>query len=193
MPWRPWPSSSLRPRERVTDDQTETVPLSALAVGDIVLGAPGRSGASQRVDLSAGGRTSTSRCSRGNRSRLPRPGRESGAGPSRQKACESVSPSGRATSRVSCGWSRSAQASKSRPRRWRIVPRPPVLVALAAGAITWPCGGRRRSRRRTDADGNGAGTIACPHALGLVIPLVVAISTALGARERAVGQGPNRT
>ena len=34
--------------------------------------------------------------------------------------------------------------------------------------------------------------IACPHALGLAIPLVIALSTAVAAQERDPGQGPPR-
>ena len=56
-------------------------------------------------------------------------------------------------------------------------------VALASGAITlafwWLQGDREGALIRTAT----VLVIACPHALGLAIPLVIAISTSLGARN----------
>src|SRR5205085_1504205 len=56
-------------------------------------------------------------------------------------------------------------------------------VALAAGGITfatwWLLGDRQGALVRTAT----VLVIACPHALGLAIPLVIAISTSLGARN----------
>ena len=56
-------------------------------------------------------------------------------------------------------------------------------VALAAGAITlvvwWLLGDPEGALVRTAT----VLVIACPHALGLAIPLVIAISTSLGARN----------
>jgi Cu2+-exporting ATPase len=56
-------------------------------------------------------------------------------------------------------------------------------VALAAGAVTlvgwWLLGDREGALMRTAT----VLVIACPHALGLAIPLVIAISTSLGARS----------
>jgi len=56
-------------------------------------------------------------------------------------------------------------------------------VALAAGAITlvgwWLLGDPEGALVRTVT----VLVIACPHALGLAIPLVIAISTSLGARN----------
>src|SRR5439155_3430216 len=56
-------------------------------------------------------------------------------------------------------------------------------VALASGAITlavwWLHGDREGALVRTAT----VLVIACPHALGLAIPLVIAISTSLGARN----------
>jgi Cu2+-exporting ATPase len=56
-------------------------------------------------------------------------------------------------------------------------------VAVAAGAITftywWLAGDTQHALMRTAT----VLIIACPHALGLAIPLVIAISTSLGARN----------
>jgi Cu2+-exporting ATPase len=56
-------------------------------------------------------------------------------------------------------------------------------VAVAAGTLTfaywWLAGDRKHALIRTAT----VLVIACPHALGLAIPLVIAISTAIGARN----------
>jgi len=56
-------------------------------------------------------------------------------------------------------------------------------VAVASGALTmtywWLAGDREHALIRTAT----VLIIACPHALGLAIPLVIAISTSLGARN----------
>ncbi len=77
-----------------------------------------------------------------------------------------------------------AQASGSRAQA--IADRAAAIlfyVALAAGAVTlvfwWLQGDREGALVRTAT----VLVIACPHALGLAIPLVIAISTSLGARN----------
>jgi Cu2+-exporting ATPase len=61
-------------------------------------------------------------------------------------------------------------------------------VALGAGIVTlvtwWLLGDRQGALIRTAT----VLVIACPHALGLAIPLVIAISTSLGARNSS-GRG----
>src|SRR5262249_21353070 len=56
-------------------------------------------------------------------------------------------------------------------------------IAVAAGTLTfaywWLAGDRQLALIRTAT----VLVIACPHALGLAIPLVIAISTSLGARN----------
>jgi Cu2+-exporting ATPase len=77
-----------------------------------------------------------------------------------------------------------AQASSSRTQA--LADRAAALlfyVAVAAGAITflywWVSGDTQHALTRTAT----VLIIACPHALGLAIPLVIAISTSLGARN----------
>jgi magnesium-transporting ATPase (P-type) len=77
-----------------------------------------------------------------------------------------------------------AQASGSRAQA--LADRAAALlfyVALSAGVLTfvywWVAGDRQHALTRTAT----VLVIACPHALGLAIPLVIAISTSLGARN----------
>jgi len=79
-----------------------------------------------------------------------------------------------------------AQAQASASRSQALADRAAALlfyVALAAGAITlvgwWLLGDPEGALVRTAT----VLVIACPHALGLAIPLVIAISTSLGARN----------
>src|SRR5207302_2323337 len=77
-----------------------------------------------------------------------------------------------------------AQASSSRTQA--LADRAAAIlfyVAIAAGAITftywWLSGDKEHALIRTAT----VLIIACPHALGLAIPLVIAISTSLGAQN----------
>jgi Cu2+-exporting ATPase len=77
-----------------------------------------------------------------------------------------------------------AQASGSRAQA--LADRAAALlfyIAVAAGTLTlvywWLAGDRQNALIRTAT----VLVIACPHALGLAIPLVIAISTAIGARN----------
>jgi Cu2+-exporting ATPase len=77
-----------------------------------------------------------------------------------------------------------AQASGSRAQT--LADRAAALlfyIAIAAGTLTlvywWLSGDRQHALIRTTT----VLVIACPHALGLAIPLVIAISTSLGARN----------
>ncbi len=79
-----------------------------------------------------------------------------------------------------------AEAQASASRAQALADRAAALlfyVALAAGAITlvgwWLLGDPEGALIRTAT----VLVIACPHALGLAIPLVIAISTSLGARN----------
>jgi len=76
-----------------------------------------------------------------------------------------------------CAGFRLSHASSCRP-----CCRDPFYVAVVSGAITftywWLSGDKEHALIRTAT----VLVIACPHALGLAIPLVIAISTSLGAR-----------
>ena len=67
-----------------------------------------------------------------------------------------------------------------------------TIVALGGGALTfavWLALGESLAYAMERAV--TVMVIACPHALGLAIPLVVAVSTALGRAQRAAGSQPH--
>ena len=173
--------------ERVTPTGTEMVPLAALAVGDIVLVRPGtRIPADGVVDEGAADVDES--MITGESRAVPRePGDRVVAG--------TVAAGGSLRVRVSAvgeltalsGIMRmvaAAQASASRAQA--LADRAAAVlfyVALVAGGITlafwWLQGDPEGALVRTAT----VLVIACPHALGLAIPLVIAISTSLGARN----------
>jgi Cu2+-exporting ATPase len=173
--------------ERVTGSATERVPLATLAVGDIVLVRPGGrvpadgvvadgtadvdeslvTGESRAVSKTEGDRVIAGTVAAGGslRVRVDAVGEQTALSGIMRMVAD-------------------AQASASRAQV--LADRAAALlfyVALAAGALTlvvWTALG--------DPEGALVRTatvlvIACPHALGLAIPLVIAISTSLGARN----------
>jgi P-type Cu2+ transporter len=173
--------------ERLVGSEVETVPLANLAVGDVVLVRPGRripadgtveegsadvdesmiTGESRPVTKAAGAAVVAGTVVAGGSLRVR------------------VDAIGDAT--ALSGIMRlvaAAQASSSRAQL--LADRAAALlfyVALAAGAVTlawwWLAGDPEEALIRTAT----VLVIACPHALGLAIPLVIAISTSLGARN----------
>jgi copper-(or silver)-translocating P-type ATPase len=171
----------------VSGDSTEIVALAALAVGDVVLVRPGGripadgtvvvgiaevdesmiTGESQPVDKDPGASVVAGTVAVGSslRVRVTAVGEETAlAGIMRLVA--------------------QAQASGSRAQA--LADRAAALlfyVALGAGVLTlvywWLAGEPEAALVRTAT----VLVIACPHALGLAIPLVIAISTSLGARN----------
>jgi Cu2+-exporting ATPase len=171
----------------VTADGTEEVPLAELGAGDIVLVRPGArvpadgtivdgaadldesmiTGESRSVTREAGGHVVAGTVAAGGslRVRVDAVGEQTAlAGIMRLVAA--------------------AQASASRTQA--LADRAAALlfyVAVTAGAITlvawWLIGDLEDALVRTAT----VLVIACPHALGLAIPLVIAISTSLGARN----------
>jgi Cu2+-exporting ATPase len=173
--------------ERVTTSGTETVPLSALNVGDVVLVRPGTrvpadgeivegaadvdesmiTGESRPVSKEAGDNVVAGTVAAGGslRVRITATGEQTALSGIMRLVAE-------------------AQASNSRAQV--LADRAAALlfyVALAAGLVTlavWiGLGEPEEALIRTAT----VLVIACPHALGLAIPLVIAISTTLGARN----------
>jgi Cu2+-exporting ATPase len=173
--------------ERVTGSGTETVPLSALATGDVVLVRPGA-----RVpidgDVAEGQADVDESMITGESRPVPKePGDEVVAGTVAAGGSLRVRVTAVGEQTALSGIMRmvaAAQASASRAQA--LADRAAALlfyVALAAGAITlvaWIALGDTEGALMRTAT---VLVIACPHALGLAIPLVIAISTSLGARN----------
>ncbi|HEU5204378.1 MAG TPA: heavy metal translocating P-type ATPase [Candidatus Limnocylindrales bacterium] len=173
--------------ERVTDGGTETVPLSALAVDDVVLVRPGARVPADGIVADGEADVDESLIT-GESKPVPK---EAGA----KVIAGSVAAGGSLRVRVAAvgeetalsGIMRmveAAQASASRAQA--LADRAAALlfyVALIAGTITlafwWLQGDQEGALIRTAT----VLVIACPHALGLAIPLVIAISTSIGARN----------
>jgi P-type Cu2+ transporter len=173
--------------ERVTDAGTESVPLSSLAVGDIVLVRPGGRvpADGEIVDGSADV----------DESMVTGESRPVGKDPGDRVVAGTVAAGGSLRVRVDATGDETAlsgimrmvsaaQASASRAQA--LADRAAALlfyIALGAGTLTfvtwWLLGDREGALVRTAT----VLVIACPHALGLAIPLVIAISTSLGARN----------
>jgi Cu2+-exporting ATPase len=173
--------------ERVKGSDTESVPLSELRVGDIVLVRPGArvpadgtvvegaadvdesmiTGESKPVPKAAGARVIAGTVASGGSLRV----RIAATGD--QTALSGIM-------RLVA----TAQASGSRSQA--LADRAAAIlfyVAVTSGAITfaywWFSGDKEHALIRTAT----VLIIACPHALGLAIPLVIAISTSLGAQN----------
>jgi P-type Cu2+ transporter len=173
--------------ERASDAGTETVSLSALAVGDVVLVRPG---ARVPVDgvVTEGSADVDESMITGESAAVPKAAGDT-------VVAGTVAPGGSLRVRVSAvgeatalsGIMRmvaAAQASASRAQA--LADRAAAIlfyVALGSGAVTlifwWLQGDHEAALVRTAT----VLVIACPHALGLAIPLVIAISTSLGARN----------
>jgi len=173
--------------ERVRGDATETVSLSELKVGDVVLVRPGA-----RVPVDG---TVVEGSADVDESIITGESRPVTKTPGDQVIAGSVAAGGSLRVRVDAvgeetalsGIMRlvaAAQASGSRAQA--LADRAAAIlfyVALGAGIVTlatwWLLGDREGALIRTAT----VLVIACPHALGLAIPLVIAISTSLGARN----------
>jgi len=172
---------------RVVDGRTEEVPVAALRVGDVVLVRPGASIPADGVVRE--GRSAVNEALVTGESRPVEKTRGdeviaatvNGAGSLRVE----VTRTGEATTLA--GIMRLvAEAQTSRSRAQALADRAAfglTLVAIGAGAVTlvaWLLIGADAAF--TVERVVTVLVIACPHALGLAVPLVVAISTTLGAR-----------
>jgi Cu2+-exporting ATPase len=173
--------------ERVKGDETESVPLSELRVGDIVLVRPGgRAPADGKV---VEGRADVDESMiTGESKTVPKePGTKVVAGTVASRGSLRVRITAVGEQTALSGIMRlvdAAEASGSRTQA--LADRAAATLfyaAVAAGAITfiyWSISGdREHAMIRTST----VLIIACPHALGLAIPLVIAISTSLGAQN----------
>jgi Cu2+-exporting ATPase len=173
--------------ERVSGSETQTVPLSELHVGDIVLVRPG-------TRVPADGKVVDGDADV-DESMITGESRTVSKGPGAAVIAGTVASGGSLRVRITAvgeetalsGIMRlvaAAQASGSRTQA--LADRAAAIlfyVAVASGAVTmaywWFSGDKEHALIRTAT----VLVIACPHALGLAIPLVIAISTALGAQN----------
>jgi P-type Cu2+ transporter len=173
--------------ERVTGQDTQTVPLSSLQVGDVVLVRPG-------TRVPADGRV-VEGAAEVDESMITGESRTISKGLGATVVAGTVASGGSLRVRVTAvgentalsGIMRlvaAAQASGSRAQALADRAAATLFyIAVVAGAITmaywWLDGDKEHALTRTAT----VLIIACPHALGLAIPLVIAISTSLGAQN----------
>jgi len=172
--------------ERITESGVEKVPLAELRVGDVVLVRPG-------ARVPADGKVIEGTADV-DESLITGESRAISKGPGTTVVTGTVAAGGSLRVRVSAVGEQTAlsgimrlvaaaQASGSRAQA--LADRAAALlfyVAVASGVLTfgywWFAGDRQHAVTRTAT----VLIIACPHALGLAIPLVIAISTSLGAK-----------
>jgi Cu2+-exporting ATPase len=173
--------------ERVTDAGTEAVPLSALAVGDVVLVRPGTRVPADGSVVDGAADVDESMITGESRPISKEAGDTIVAGTIAAGGSLRVRVTAVGEGTALSGIMRlvaDAQASQSRAQV--LADRAAALlffVALGAGVITlivWIALGEPEEALIRTAT---VLVIACPHALGLAIPLVIAISTTLGARN----------
>jgi Cu2+-exporting ATPase len=177
--------------ERVTGDETQTqievVPLSALRVGDIVLVRPGARVPADGAVVEGAADVDESMITGESRSVSKGPGGRVIAGTVASGGSLHVRITAVGQETALSGIMRlvaAAQASGSRTQD--LADRAAAIlfyVAVGSGALTlaywWLSGDREHALIRTAT----VLIIACPHALGLAIPLVIAISTSIGAQN----------
>ena len=173
--------------ERVTDAGTEEVPIAALAVGDVVLVRPGARVPADGTVAEGNADVDESMITGESRAVAKEPGDTVVAGTVAAGGALRIRVTATGDATALSGIMRlvaAAQASASHAQA--LADRAAALlfyVALGAGLVTlvfwWLQGDPEGALVRTAT----VLVIACPHALGLAIPLVIAISTSLGARN----------
>jgi P-type Cu2+ transporter len=173
--------------ERVTGLEVQTVPLAELNVGDIVLVRPGTRVPADGVVVEGTADVDESMMTGESKAVSKAPGAPAIAGTVASGGSLRVRITAVGEQTALSGIMRlvaTAQASSSRTQV--LADRAAAIlfyVAVASGAITftywWFSGSKEHALVRTAT----VLIIACPHALGLAIPLVIAISTSLGAQN----------
>ena len=173
--------------ERVTATGTEDVPIAALALADLILVRPGARVPADGVIVEGDADVDESMITGESRAVPKEPGDTVIAGTVAGGGSLRVKVTATGDETALSGIMRlvaAAQASGSRAQA--LADRAAAIlfyVAVAAGTVTlvywWVAGDPEGALTRTAT----VLVIACPHALGLAIPLVIAISTSLGARN----------
>ena len=173
---------------RIVGDRTEDVPIDQLREGDRVLIRPGASTPADGIVRQGSSAVNESMITGESRPVEKREGDTVTAGTISQTGSLRVEVTGTGERTALAGIMRLvAQAQTSRSRAQALADRAALiltLVALGAGAATLVAWLALRSDDPAFAIERVVTVlvIACPHALGLAIPLVIAISTTLGAR-----------
>jgi len=173
--------------ERVIDAGTESVPLAALELGDVVLVRPGARIPADGEIVDGQADVDESMITGESRPVSKEPGSRVVAGTVVAGSSLRVRVTAVGEGTALSGIMRMVQAAQASASRAQVLAdRAAALlfyVALAAGMTTlvawWVLGDPEGALIRTAT----VLVIACPHALGLAIPLVIAISTSLGARN----------
>jgi Cu2+-exporting ATPase len=173
--------------ERVNGKEVQTVPLAELQVDDIVLVRPGTRIPADGAVVEGSADVDESMITGESRAISKGPGATVIAGTVASGGSLRIRITGVGEQTALSGIMRlvaAAQASSSRTQA--LADRAAAIlfyVAVASGAITftywWLSGDKEHALIRTAT----VLIIACPHALGLAIPLVIAISTSLGAQN----------
>ena len=173
--------------ERVSGTETQTVPIAELHLGDIVLVRPGTRVPADGIVVEGSADVDESMITGESRTVSKGPGGKVIAGTVASGGSLRVRITAVGEQTALSGIMRlvaAAQASGSRTQA--LADRAAAMlfyVAVASGAITfaywWLSGDKEYALIRTAT----VLIIACPHALGLAIPLVIAISTSLGAQN----------
>jgi len=173
--------------ERVTESGIEKVPLAELRLGDVVLVRPGSRVPADGIVLEGTADIDESLITGESRAISKAPGAAVVGGTVAAGGSLRVRVKAVGEQTALSGIMRlvaAAQASGSRAQA--LADRAAAVlfyIAVAAGAVTliywWLAGDREHALIRTAT----VLVIACPHALGLAIPLVIAISMSLGARN----------
>jgi Cu2+-exporting ATPase len=173
---------------RVTDEAEETVPVSALQAGDIVLVRPGESVPADGVVRKGESDLNEAMITGESRPVKKKEGDEVIAATINGEGSLRIEVTGTGDKTKLSGIMRLvADAQKSKSRAQHLADRAAQIltaVAIVSGVVTlvaWQSLG-------ADIDFSIVRVvtvlvIACPHALGLAVPLVVAISTTMGARN----------
>ncbi|HEU4592227.1 MAG TPA: heavy metal translocating P-type ATPase, partial [Steroidobacteraceae bacterium] len=182
------PNTALRITSSNGQEQIEQVPLATLSAGDLVLIRPGASVPADAVVKEGHSSLNESMITGESRPIEKHAGDRVIAGTVNGSGSLRVEVTGAGERTTLAGIMRLvAQAQTSRSRAQALADRAAfwlTIVALAAGAITLVAWLAARADTAYAVERLVTVlVIACPHALGLAIPLVIAISTTLGARN----------
>jgi Cu2+-exporting ATPase len=182
------PNTATRLTGEGAGERSEEVPIDALRDGDVVLVRPGQNVAADGLVITGESAVNESVLTGESRPVSKKPGDKVIAGTTNGSGSLRVQVTGTGEQTALAGIMRLVeQAQTSRSRAQALADRAAfwlTWVALGAGAVTlvaWLVAGATAAyaieRLVTVL------VIACPHALGLAVPLVIAISTTLGARS----------